>query len=193
MREHWHKRGLDDAWIDYYKVGYCHERSFGKFLSPTLTIPIWHDGKCIGLSHRLLMEDPPGGKYRPHLPGAGKPLFYADVLMPALVNNVILVEGEIKAMVTFSRMFQEDYQWNVAAILGGWSEKYAPEFEHAANVYIVLDPDAFSQSVKAARDIGAEKCRIIELPAKIDDLFNIGALDKKLLIQLIKQGRKVKR
>jgi len=202
-RQLWNERGLTDEWIDYYKVGYCPAREFyspTKFICPTLTIPTWYAEKCVGLSHRLLMEDPPGGKYRPHFAGAGKPLFMADVIKNGLGENVLLLEGEIKTMVTFANIWKDQplmghplYQADVVGIAGkGFKFEWVPAFDEAKNIWIVLDPDADEAAEKIAERLGKERCKVVQLPEKIDDLFLIDAIDIDLLWLLIEQAGSVK-
>lgn len=202
-RQLWHERGLSDEWIDYYKVGYCPSREFfspHKFTSPTLTIPTWHNECCVGLTHRILMDDPPGGKYRPHLAGAGKPLFMADPMVRSITGDVLLLEGEIKTMVTWANIWKDHpleghplYNLEVVGIAGkGFKHEWVAEFEAADRIYILLDPDATEAAQKVAVKLGVERCKVVTLPEKIDDLFLMNAIDLDLLWKLIDRGNRVK-
>jgi len=198
----WNERGLSDEWIDYYKLGYCPEREFyspGKFTTPTLTIPTWHAEKCVALQHRLLMDDPPGGKYRPQISGLGKPLFHADVFTKGIIGDVLILEGEIKTMVVFAAIWKDQpleghplYPVEIVGLAGkGFKREWIPEFENAKRIWIALDPDAIDSAFKIAKLLGPDRTTIVDLPEKIDDLFLIDAIDKDLLWQLMEHGRKV--
>jgi hypothetical protein len=204
MRDLWRKRGLADLWQDYFKVGFCPERTFGYdeqfFKSPTLTIPTFHpvmdqenpegrelSWKCAQLIHRLLLPEPPGGKYRPHLAGCGKPLFRADIFAP-IHGDVLLVEGEIKAAVAWAHI--QDYvyahhygpgilgRFQVVGTAGqGFKPESAVELTGAERIWICLDPDASEAAGRVGKLLGPKRCRIIQLPSKIDDMLIDGRLD----------------
>lgn len=207
IRALWLDRGMPDAWIDYYGVGYCPRRVWngpdGKFESDSLTIPYfrphfkmvdghedfdhWH---VIGLQHRLLIDNPPGGKYRPHLAGAGKQLFYGDIYQRGPCNfDLLIVEGEIKTMVTEAALWAGldpiAPNLRVVGVPGkGWREEWAAEFKQSPRVTICLDPDAQDSARKLAKMIGPQ-ARVIMLPDKIDDLITMGVLDGWQLLQLL--------
>jgi len=213
----WHKRGLSDLWIDYFQVGYSPSRTFGAgdktVTSPSLTIPTirptltetgafqgrditWH---CVGLVHRLLADETPGGKYRPHTSGLGKSLFNCDIYSEKILGPVLLVEGEIKAMVTWATM--QDYVKDHKTILGGYTvvgvagksikSDWLDELSHASQVVVCLDPDARREAESAARTIGTDRARILDLPGKIDDMILEGSLKPKALESLIRGSRRV--
>jgi hypothetical protein len=213
----WHDRGLSDLWIDYFQVGVCERRTFwhdGKsFDSPTLTIPTWRPSlhyneepsvtwRCVNLVHRLLIPNPPGGKYRPHLAGTGKALFNCDLYSPQITGEVLLVEGEIKAMVTWAHL-QEDVnrrhpadamgRLTVVGIAGkSFKREWVEEFGQAGRIYICLDPDAQHAADSVAHLLGAHRCKILDLPDKIDDMLNAGTLHVEKLGELLNTARGVR-
>jgi hypothetical protein len=205
----WHKRGLSDNWIDYYALGYCPNRTWngpdGTFESDSLTIPYfrpafkriddheefdhWH---VIGLQHRLLTPNAPGGKYRPHLAGAGKHLFYADIYQRGpTAYDLLIVEGEIKAIITETALWVDQDKiapnLSVVGVPGkGWREEWVTEFQQSPRVTICLDPDAADSAKRLAQMIGPQ-AQVILLPDKIDDLINIQVLDGWKLLQLLER------
>ena len=207
-RDLWHARGIDDNWIAYYGLGYNPGREFGRdedrITSASLTIPYFRPVFChnpeggddvtwrvVGLQHRLLADNTPGGKYRPHLAGAGKSMFYTDLMARKSTRRVLLVEGEIKAMVTWAALW-EGYELCYApelTVIGtaGAAVKgeLLAELELAEQILICLDPDAEREAVKLARMLGEERSRVIRLPGKIDDLIISGALDTSTLLSLL--------
>lgn len=207
-RELWHARGLDDNWIAYYGLGYNPGREFGhgedRITSPSLTIPYFRPVFCanpeggddvtwrvVGLQHRLLADNTPGGKYRPHMRGAGKSLFYTDLLARKSTRKVLLVEGEIKAMVTWASLWEGEeicYAPELTVIgTAGASVKgeLLAELELAEQVLICLDPDAEREAVKLAKMLGEQRSKVIRLPGKIDDLIVAGALDTGTLLRIL--------
>lgn len=206
-REKWNRRGLDDSWIAYYGLGYCPEREYHSgdetFTSDSLTIPYLRpvftphpDGgdtvtwRVVGLQHRLLRADAPGGKYRPHLAGAGKSLFYTDVMMRRSVGDVLLVEGEIKAMVVWAALWDgEECLAPGLTVIGtaGAAVKgeLLSELAHVEKITICLDPDAEKEADKLAVMLGAQRSRVIKLPGKIDDLIVAGVLDAFTILDLL--------
>ena len=201
-RKLWNERGLSDLWIDYYKVGYCPSRKFyspHEFESPTLTIPTWQGKRCVGLSHRLLMDNPPGGKYRPHLAGTGKSLYFGDVHTSEIIGDVLILEGEIKTMVTFANVWKDDplighqlFTTNIVGVAGkGFKHEYVAQFDQAETIYICLDPDATAAADKVATMLGRERCKVVELPEKIDDLFLVDAINIDKLWKYMQRGRRI--
>jgi hypothetical protein len=224
-REMWEKRGLSRMWQDYFRVGYSPSREFWHdnkvFTSPSLTIPTWrgfhladstaldepnkddpggtnNSCRCVGLVHRLLIPDAPGGKYRPHLSGVGKPLFNCDIYAPEILGDVLLIEGEVKSMVTWA-FIQDTHptpsylrRITVVGIAGmKFKPDWIPEFDSAGWIWICLDPDARQSADGIAASLGPERCRIIDLPGKIDDLLVDGTLQVSDLPGLLKTARAV--
>ena len=195
-RELWHERGLNDFFIDLYKLGYCPSFPFKDERHPTLTIPTWRAEVVTGLVHRALADTPSGGRYRPEQAGLGKTLFFADPNQSEINGKVLLLEGEIKTMVTFSRIYSEApkeahplYTYELIGIAGAsFKLAWVPEFELATEIVICLDPDATDKAEKIADALGRDRCRIVELPGKIDDLFIMSALDMDLLYRYLEDG-----
>jgi hypothetical protein len=204
-RDLWHKRGLSDEWIEYYCLGYSPSRRFGNgettFESASLTIPYFRpiftqntEGgadvtwRVVQLKHRLLSDNTPGGKYRPHLSGAGNHLFYTDLYQRHIYGDLLIVEGEIKAMVTWASLWAEYTSlapnMTVIGIPGqGWRAEWAEQFNLADRVFICLDPDAQTSAKRLAGMI-CKPVKNILLPDKIDDLINIGVLDGFKLLEI---------
>jgi hypothetical protein len=196
----WRARGLRDDWQDYYQVGYCPSREWvsgdNRFTSDSLTIPYLQYAApaqftCISLKHRLLATDAPGGKYRPEFAGLGNQLYTPWYEQP-IGENVLIVEGEIKAMVTFSNLWRgadlEDAAPNLTTIgIAGMNAKTSllSALDKAEKIYICLDPDARKQAADLARSMGADRCKVIHLPEKVDDLFVMGALTTNSFLKLL--------
>lgn len=211
----WKERGLSETWVRFWRLGYCPSHEFAAdgvtFESPTLTIPYWridqaHEWQCIGLRHRLLLDDCPGGKYRPEFSGLGNHLFYAD---PVQIRDrrILIVEGEIKAMVTWASLWDDscgldntELAIDDLAVIGipgkSWKSEYLAELTEAKRVFICFDPDTFDRPANAKDDwkpspvkmqeaLG-DKAKVVRLPGKIDDLLNAGIIDSQFLVDLLR-------
>jgi len=78
------------------------------------------------------------------------------------------------------------YQADVVGIAGkGFKFEWVPAFDEAKNIWIVLDPDANEAAEKIAARLGAERCKVVILPEKIDDLLIMDALDMDSLWRLL--------
>ena len=217
----WRKRGINDFWQDAYGVGYCPGRSYlmddTEILSDSLTIPYWRtehrqtengedvQWKLVGLRHRLLNpEMQKHGKYRPEMSGINNRLFYTNPTIQTLWGDILLVEGEIKAMVVYANLWTPDHYplapWlHVLGISGKnirgdlIKELSSPDIRR---IFIVLDPDTYQVPEGARQDWKSPARRMKEqlgvravdllLPDKIDDLINGGALTGEKLLQLLK-------
>lgn len=199
--EQWARRGVRPEWVEYYGLGYCPDREFfidgQPFNSDSLTIPYFRavEGeeaityKVVDLKHRLLKSDAPGGKYRHHIAGCGNNLFYADILQREIFGDLLIVEGEIKTIITWQVCWLGDDcmapRLTVVGVPGkNWKPGWVEKFRKADRIFVNLDPDANRESAKLAADIG-ENARAFKLPGKIDDLILIGALDVFKLFDLL--------
>lgn len=204
--ERWAARGIPATWVKYYGLGYCQNRRHAHdgqwFESDSLTIPYFRpvftphpDGgsdvtwRLIGLQHRLLIDNPPGGKFRPHLPGAGKHLFFTDVFQRSIIGDLLIVEGEAKAIATWAALWAgEDPLTPNLTVIGvagkTWKAEWVEQFRQASRVWICLDPDATASARRLAVAIG-EQARVVLLPEKIDDLISIGVIDGFRLIEIL--------
>ena len=217
----WRRRGINDFWQDAYGVGYCPGRSYlakdTEILSDSLTIPYWRTKhsqtengeevtwELVGLRHRLLNpEMERHGKYRPEMAGINNRLFYTNPTVQSLWGDVLLIEGEIKAMVTYANLWTPDHYplapWLQVLGISGKNirqdlmvELTSPDIRR---IYIVLDPDTYKEPGGARQDwkppavhmkqqLGVRAVDLM-LPDKIDDLILGGALDGEKLLQLLK-------
>lgn len=194
-RNIWLSRGVPDEYQDWWKLGYDPDHivwaGTTEYHTPTLTIPIYEPGtwEVLNIRHRLLNPPKPHDKYRPERSGLPAPLFVADPDEP-ISGKTLIVEGEIKAMVSFVTADEPGLQ--VVGIPG----KTPPDdllrrFEKCDPVYICLDPDAANESVSIAASLGADRCRLITLPEKIDDLIIRCDLDSGWMKSLLRTAKKV--
>ena len=186
-RQLWMSRGLTDWWQDWWKLGAT---------NTTLTIPIWGNGWQVNnIKHRVL--EPNGtGKYYQEKKGVPAASFICDP--DRTFGPLFVCEGEIKAMVTFATIDATTIQ--VAGIpIATPSQDMVDLFAEYDPVYLCPDPDTFAQNGKNETQVerlislfGNHQVRVVQLPDKIDDLINMGAIDKDLLRELLRSARKVR-
>lgn len=192
-RAKWESWGIPEFYQEYWQLGYDPDRvilSGGtEWHTPTMTIPIFEPGwNCINIRHRLLNPPKPSDKYRPERSGLPASLYIAEPEL-GLTGRTILVEGEKKAMVTF--ITADDPNMQVVGIPGKTPNYALIEKMGECNpVYIILDPDAQADARRVALMLGHERCRLIELPGKIDDLIIAHDLDKFWMRRVMRQAVK---
>jgi hypothetical protein len=192
----WSGWGIPDFFQDFWKLGFDPDRTVWtgnvEWHTPTMTIPIFEPltWDVLNVRHRLMKPPKPGDKYRPERSGLPSALFVADPDMP-LDGMTLVVEGEKKSMVTY--ITADNPRLRVVGIPG---KNPKPEMLNALKdcepVYICLDPDAANESVAIAQTLGADRCRVIDLPDKIDDLILRYHLDKDWMRGLFGTARKVR-
>jgi DNA primase len=189
----WAKRGIPIDWQEFWQLGACPKFAYKSkdklYYSPTLTIPIFDDEHTdpINIRHRLLQPIDPGDKYRPERPHLGATPFMANLYHNKTTSRVLVVEGEIKAAVTYIWLdMQSEFQ--VFGIPGKKAfQSLVPQLQ-GRDVWLCFDPDAKEQTVAAAKQV---KGRIVPITMKIDDALNCRALNTQSLRRLINMGRKV--
>ena len=193
-REMWEGRGIPEEFQNFWKLGYDPDHVVWskqmEWHTPTLSIPIFEpvSWDVINVRHRLLKPPEPNDKYRPERSGLPASLYvaYPDA---GLTGKTLLVEGEIKAMVTF--IHGEDTT-QVVGIPGKTpSSKLLEQLHDCEPIYICLDPDAAFESVAIAAELGKERCRVIELPEKIDDMILRYNLGKDWVRSIQRQAKRV--
>lgn len=201
-RDLWRKRGIrDDFWIDYWKLGYNPEYQMWRkqdgnwnviHTSPSLTIPVWgHNWQVNNIKHRLLV---PGdyAKYMQEKRGVKAQSFVAE---PTLNSGpAIVVEGEIKAMVTYQTY--DDPNMQVFGLPSATPDEYAlQELAKYDPLYLIMDPDTYDKKgdvvpvVRLANALGRGRVRHLRLTDKVDDMILEYNLDKTWLRSCVNQAR----
>jgi hypothetical protein len=187
----WEKRGIPIVWQDIWMLGYCNafrvSTSEGMLTTPSLTMPIFGpDWELLNIRHRLLNPLNPKDKYRPERVGLSSQAFMTDPDLGMKADNVLVVEGEIKSMVTYIAL--DSPKWQVLGIPGKtWFHKIIDKLQ-GKRVIICFDPDAKEEAKIAAQSVNG---RIINLAMKIDDAIMAGYLDKSHLRHLLTMAGKV--
>lgn len=185
----WKMRGLPESFQSYWQLGYCPDFTVnsdnGKWHTDTLTIPVFDKGWApLNIRHRLINPYNPKDKYRPDRPGLKAQPFLCDPDLGFDCERVLVVEGEIKSMVTYITL--DSTKWQVIGIPGK-NTKIGEKLLYK-DVFICLDPDAREEARDLAR---ITRGRILDLPDKIDDMIIGGEIDKLSLQNLIRSSRKI--
>ena len=204
-RHFWRTRGVPDWYQDYMKLGinpdkvlYYEEKEYH---TPTITIPFYKLGfDCVNLKHRLLQPPTPGWKYSYEHKGLPSNLFIAEPDMTSLSGRTLLVEGEIKAMV--SMVTADDPTLQVIGMPGKSPRMdMLDELKDCEPIYMCLDPDAYEftgdmkskdqrSAVQVILDyLGRERVRVIKLPQKIDDFILETKADKTWMNKIMQTAR----
>ena len=189
----WTKRGVPEEWQAYLSLGYMADKVIkaGDVLhhTPAYSIPYMRDtGQPITMQYRLVNPIDPKDKYRFEygLPAA----FYMTEPYDAPGDQVVICEGAIKAIVTkvFGGM-RSDVKVLAVPSKSTWCN--VTEFvKSCGRVWIILDPDGTREALSLARKIG-KAAKVIQLPMKIDDALNSGALTQAGLKNYFISARRI--
>jgi hypothetical protein len=191
-RELWRRRGIINAYQEYWELGYCDDFVLNfegaKWHTPTLTIPI-RDGsdQIVNMRHRLLSPPMPNDKYRPDRPGLQAAPFIAFRGLGWDTDPILVVEGEIKSMVTMQTIYSDGCTVQVVGIPGKTAYRGILDQLQGHDVYICFDPDADKEAEEAARAVNG---KVMTIPMKIDDAILAGCLDRQSLQLRMKAARK---
>lgn len=188
-RDMWTARGLTEDWQGYYYLGGCDDFIVnGTHHTPTLTIPIVDEERnLLNIKHRLINPQSPNDKYRPERGGLGPfPPLLACPEMGYDGGLVIVVEGEIKAMVTWA--YANNSDWQVIGVPGRTQFKTLAEKLKGKPVLVLPDPGAEAEALEFAKLTGG---RFLRLPDKPDDYILANQLGRNEIYHLTKQARRV--
>ncbi len=188
-REMWTKRGLDEGWQDFFTLGACDDFVInGDYHTPTLTIPILDERReLLNIKHRLINPQKQNDKYRPERSGLGAfPAFMAFPELGFEGRYIVVVEGEIKAMVVWATLNDPDIQ--VIGVPGKTQYKSIAEKVAGQNVIVIPDPQAEKEAMEFARLVNG---RYVEAPEKIDDLILRYRLNGSHLMTRIKYAERI--
>lgn len=209
-RELWRKRltmqndpACADFWIVNWQLGYTsdfrlwYKNIQQEHITPTLTIPIWGEGwECNGIKHRILAPLPghESDKYRPDVAGIPSSPFFANP--DVTTGDLLLVEGEIKAMVACITGDMPHMQ--TAGLPGKVPDaSLFDKFERYGSIYLLLDPDAFERPSpdrpsgveRAIGILGIDRVAVIQLAMKVDDAVAKGVINKDGIKRMIRAAR----
>lgn len=188
----WEARGLPPSWQNFYQLGYCPafpvSTETGRMTTPSLTIPIFDpQWQVLNIRHRLLNPPQPNDKYRPERPGLHATPLIGNPNKGYDHDPILVVEGEVKSMVTYSTLYQtEDNTPQVIGVPGKTAYRAIVDQLQGHDVYVLFDPDAEREAEEAARMVNG---KVMTLPVKIDDAILHGDLTAKGLRCRMKAAR----
>ncbi len=186
-RDMWLARGLDEGMQDFFTLGGCEDFTVnGDYHTPTLTIPILDENRgLLNIQHRLVNPPNPKDKYRPERVGLGSPPFLAIPEMGFYGELILVMEGAVKAMVTWTKISGIDIQ--TVGVSGRSNFKKLIEPLQGKNVVVIPDPGAEKDAWEFARSI---RGKYIAFPAKVDDFLNETRTSSNDFYSIIKQARR---
>lgn len=186
-KDKWIERGLDESWQGFYYLGGCEDFVINDgYHTPTLTIPILApDMQLLNIRHRLLKPQAPNDKYRPEKSGLKAEPFLALPELGYDGDFILVVEGEIKAAVTFA--YAGIMDWQIIGVPGQGMYKHLIEKLKGKNVVVCPDPGAEKPALEFAEFVDG---RYFTLPDKIDDWILATGADKNDIYSFVKQARK---
>ncbi|RUM46167.1 MAG: hypothetical protein DSY80_02510 [Desulfocapsa sp.] len=184
----WNQRGITQEWQAFFELGYSENFSYtgklGRLTTNTLTIPVKAiGGEVLTIRHRLI-NALDGSRYRPEIAKLGSHPFICDTDLPKS-DDLIIVEGEIKAMNVFAT-----YDKSGAQVVGIPSKSMMDKTvrqTRGRNALIIPDPDGAMEILASAKFAGA---RVFVPPMKIDDFIIENKITKTEFRTMIKQARK---
>ena len=183
----WSARGLDEGLQSFFMLGACADFVVGDHHTPTLTIPIFSEtNELLNIKHRLINPKNPKDKYRPETHGLGA--FPPLLAVPAMGYDgelIVVVEGEIKAMVTWTKLPPFDFQ--VIGVGGKNAFKPLTEKLFGKKVVVIPDPGGEKEALELAQKVGG---RILYLPEKVDDYLLSTKTSSDNFYQAIRQARR---
>lgn len=189
MRTAWSDKGIDEGMQIFWTLGGCPDFFVdGEYHSPTLTIPVVNEtNELMTIRHKIINPRNPKDKYRPDRTGLHSHPFLAVPEMGYDGDMIFVMEGEIKAMVTWTKA---NMGWQTIGVPGQemynhLTDKLKPV---GKRVIVVPDPQAEVKAIELAHNIGG---RILFLPQKVDDYILATGATQDDLYSLQKQARTI--
>jgi hypothetical protein len=192
-RRYWQHRGVPKPFQDLWSLGMRRgwrlpgtDRNWHEV--DAASIPLRDErAKVLNIKYRLV--NPPNtipGRYRYHIKDSGAPPFICNVYEP-IGENVILVEGEIKAMVVFATLDDAD-----ACVVGmpglHPGEQLLGLVKDAQRITLVTDPGSRVETWKLVKGLGKKRCRVLIPPLKVDDALIASRMNRHELGYLLRNA-----
>jgi DNA primase len=178
QREYWYKElgdpKLIDPAIEHFKLGFCEHNPKNGY--PSHTIPIFMNGECVNIRHRVIGGE---AKYLPHKSGLGAHLFNYDILPQAReAKKLLIVAGEKKVISAWAHGVYEVVSPTIGC---SFKEEWIPLVKDIPRIYILFDPGEEKQAAKVGVMLNAT---VLSLPAKLDDFLRDGGTVRDVFSQL---------
>lgn len=195
-KETWTKRGIDEGMQGFWTLGgssdFVYKSDDKLYHTPTLTIPVFNEQReLMTIQHRLLNPVNPKDKYRPERTGLHAPPFFAVPEMGFDGEFILVMEGAIKAMVTWT---QCDSDWQTIGVMS--QEMYRcmeSDLKPVGKRVVVIpdpnsprNPNSLKKAFALAKSVGG---KFLQLPSKVDDLIIASNLKRDDLYALLGQAR----
>jgi hypothetical protein len=196
--EKWNQAGLDEGMQDFFTLGSCDDFSYWigdmEYHTPTLTIPYFDEKMAVQqIQHRLVNPKQPKDKYRPDRTGIPTPIYLTIPAMGFDGGMIVVVEGAKKAMVTWSRLNEIDFQ--VIGVPTQNDYVYLKELLKGKSPIVIPDPRGNTRNEKVLQkpyDLAREtNGTVLHLSEKVDDYLIETGLSSDKFYNLLKQSRKV--
>ena len=203
-RELWHRQGIPDYFIDYYKLGYTTHHTYyhngQEWVSPAMTIPHygneWH---LTNIQYRLTQPANGAGKYR-QTAGLPAAMFLTEPEQE-LTGATMIVEGAKKGIISYMHLAPDPlgFPLNIVAIPSKTpSSDMLEQLADCEPIYLALDPDAYEPTrtpngwqPPAAERVGqklGDRVLYVHFPAKPDDLVVKYGLNRTDLVKYLKRA-----
>lgn len=189
-RAYWERRGIPPTFQDYWLLGWDPNHRIFAHQSAhyvtTATIPLFGTGwEARNIKHRIV-NDESLGRYRYEIAQQGQIPFLCDP-DKEIGEQVTVVEGEIKAMVTFITL--DDAQSCVIGLPGtNPGIDLVEMLNRAQRVTLIMDPDGRQAAWKLVKRLTMPDLEVLIPPVKIDDGILLGHMNGQKLRNLIRQG-----
>lgn len=190
-RKWWEGRGISPKLQDWWRLGWRPDWIIaveGKdYLTDSATIPLFDKGwQALNVKHRLVAPPPSIGKYRYELAGQPQPAFIANPEND-LTGDVIVVEGEIKAMVVWATL--RDVDARVVGLPGTHpSGDVISRLSEAERVTLIMDPGAQRAAWAIVKQLGRKRCRVLIPPVKVDDGILAADLTREDVLAMLRSA-----
>jgi hypothetical protein len=181
-KQWWMQRGLDANTISRFQLGYAPrcptyvvDKDGQTYHSDSFVIPVVYRGEVQTIRHRVASPLDPKDKYRPEYKGLGAHLFNADSLDVAGGGDVLIVEGEAKAMALIALGIESimpvvSSTAGVASWLKAKGQDWYRMLYEFDRVFVLFDNERKQADVveQTARLFG-RRGYIVRTPGKVDD------------------------
>lgn len=189
VMEHYRNMGIPEDWVKYLKLGFMFDYKVtgrnSTYRDTAFTFPVWSLNRIenikVRVQHPINKEDRYRNIYKSGCQHLYTPIHDNDKLL----NKVVVMEGEKKAMVGhISGELPEDVQ--VVGLQSMTPEKRIISMLKNSDVevfYLALDPEAYVPAgngvapvMNIVKEIGEKRCRLMVPPAdtKFDDAILLG-------------------
>lgn len=196
----WRQAGIPDSMQDYWQLGFTPHYS-DEIPSPALTIPYFAPSwSATNVQYRLTSPPQPNDKYR--FSSGLRPGLWLTLPDEEPSGACLVMEGMKKAAVTFIELVAKaEHKITIVAFPSKTpTQEMMDALKECDPVYLALDPDAYhppregngrSAVARISSKMNQERVRLVRLPEKADDLFNVYKFSPATFMRYVSQAVKV--